>query len=196
MWHAQEEEQKRISRELHDVIAQSLLGINVHLSVLAKGSAAVQEALRQQIFNMNLLVNMAMTIVHDFARKLRPTMLDDLGLNSALRAFMNEYITNTGIRVSLRAGVMIDQTTTMVRTALYRISQEALTHVARHAKASHVEVSIESLQDVIRMTVQDNGRGFDVSTKAPSKKKKPAGLGRHEGACRDDRRHHPSGLFT
>jgi signal transduction histidine kinase len=176
MWQAQEEERKRISRELHDVIAQSLVGINVHLSVLTQGSAVVSETLRQQVSDTQILVKKAVTIVHDFARELRPTMLDDLGLIPALEAFMNEYMANTGISVSFKACAMIDQTTTMVRTALYRIAQEALTNVARHAKASHVEVSIESVQNVIRMTIQDNGKGFVVSGKAVSKKKGRLGL--------------------
>ena len=176
MWQAQEEERKRISRELHDVIAQSLVGINVHLSVLTEGSTVVPETLRQQVSDTQILVKKAVTIVHDFARELRPTMLDDLGLIPALEAFMNEYMANTGISVSFKACAMIDQTTTMVRTALYRIAQEALTNVARHAKASHVEVSIESVQNVIRMTIQDNGKGFVVSGKAVSKKKGRLGL--------------------
>jgi PAS domain S-box-containing protein len=174
--HAQEEERKRISRELHDVIAQSLVGINVHLAMLDQGCLASPEIFRQQISSTRLLVEKAVKIVHDFARELRPTMLDDLGLIPALQVSLKQFMADTGIRVSLKAFAKIDQSKIKVRTVLYRIAQEALTNVARHAKASHVDVSIESVDDVIRMTIKDNGRGFQVSGKAGSTKKNRLGL--------------------
>jgi PAS domain S-box-containing protein len=174
--HAQEEERKRISRELHDVIAQTLVSINVHLAVLDQGSVASPETLRRQIYNTQLLVEEAVKIVHDFARELRPTMLDDLGLIPALQMHMKQFMADTGIRVSLKAFARIDQSATMVRTVLYRIAQEALTNVSRHAKASHVEVAIVPIEEVIRMTIKDDGQGFHVSGKAGSKRKTRLGL--------------------
>ena len=174
--HAQEDERKRISRELHDVIAQTLVGINVHLSVLDQRSAASPETFRKQIIKTQLLVEKAVKIVHDFAGELRPTMLDDLGLIPALQVYMKQFMADTGIRVSLKASAKIDQSATTVRTMLYRIAQEALTNVARHAKASTVEVNIESLKHLIRMTIKDDGQGFHVSGKAGSKKKNRLGL--------------------
>jgi PAS domain S-box-containing protein len=174
--HAHEDERKRISRELHDVIAQTLVSINVHLAVLDLGGAASPETLQQQISKTQMLVEEAVKIVHDFALDLRPTMLDDLGLIPALQMYMKQFMADTGIRVSLKAFARIDQSATMVRTVLYRIAQEALTNVARHAKASFVEVTIESLEKVIRMTVKDNGHGFQISGKGGSKKKNRLGL--------------------
>jgi len=174
--HAQEEERKRISRELHDVIAQTLVGINVNLAVLAQGYADVPETIHKQISQTQILVERAVDIVHDFARELRPTMLDDLGLIPALQMFMNEFMKETGIRVRLNAFSEIEQATSMVRTVFYRIAQEALTNVARHSGASRVEVGIVSQEDVIRMTIKDNGKGFQVSGKAGSRKKKGLGL--------------------
>ncbi len=173
---AQEEERKRISRELHDVIAQTLVSINVHLAVLDQGGAASPKTLQQQISKTRLLVEEAVEIVHEFARDLRPTMLDDLGLIPALQMYMKQFMEDTGIRVSLKAFTEIDQSTSMVRTVLYRIAQEALTNVARHAKASFVEITIESLEEVIRMTIKDNGQGFQISGKGGSKKKNRLGL--------------------
>jgi PAS domain S-box-containing protein len=173
---AQEEERKRISRELHDVIAQALVSINLHLSVLAQDSAAVPESLKQQIGKTQLLVQKALQIVHEFARELRPTMLDDLGLIPALQEYMQRFMEDTGIRVTLEAFAKIDQFTSAVRTVLYRVAQEALTNVARHSKASSAEVSIETLADVVRMTIKDNGQGFQVSGKAGSRRKNRLGL--------------------
>jgi PAS domain S-box-containing protein len=161
--HVQEEERKRISRELHDVIAQSLVSINVHLAVLAQKASDAPETILQQIARTQTLVENAVNVVHDFARVLRPTMLDDLGLIPALQMYMSEFMAGTGIRVSLKTIAEIDQSTSMVRTVLYRVAQEALTNVARHANASRVEICIISLEDAIRMTIKDNGMGFHSS---------------------------------
>ena len=173
---AQEEERKRISRELHDVIAQALVGINVHLEILVQGSACAPESLRKQIQKTQLLVKKALEIVHEFARNLRPTMLDDLGLIPTLQAYMKRFMEDTGIRVSLKAFAEIDQSTSAVRTVLYRIAQEALTNVAHHSKASNAEVVIKSLAGVIRMSITDNGEGFLVSRTGLSKRKNQLGL--------------------
>lgn len=173
--HAQEEERKQISRELHDVITQTLVGINVHLSILERGSIESPAATRRQITKTQLLVKKAVKIVHDFARKLRPTMLDDLGLIPALHTYLEQYMADTGIRVSLRASAEVELTTS-IRTALYRIALGALTNVARHSKASIVEVTIESNKDLILMTIKDNGKGFHVTENSQSRKKTRLGL--------------------
>jgi PAS domain S-box-containing protein len=173
---AQEEERKRISRELHDVIAQTLVGINVHLTVLNKGSAAPPAAFRRQLAKTQSLVAKAVGIVHDFARQLRPTMLDDLGLIPTLHMHMERFMADTGIRVSLKASAKINESATTGLTVLYRIALEALTNVARHSKASRVDVTIESLEEAIRMTIRDDGRGFQVIGKAGSRKKNRLGL--------------------
>ena len=174
--HAQEEERKRISRELHDVIAQTLVGINVHLAALTQGAATNPSNLRKQISNTHLLVEKAVDIVHNFARELRPTLLDDLGLIPALKSYMQGFIEETGIRVSLKSYARIEQTTSVFRTVLYRIAQEALTNVARHANASRVEVSIETASGIISMAIKDNGKGFDIGTEPRSKKAIRLGL--------------------
>jgi PAS domain S-box-containing protein len=162
---AQEDERERISRELHDVIAQTLVGINVHLAALSEASASDPVGLQTQISHTHLLVENAVEIVHNFARELRPTMLDDLGLIPALQTFMREFIAETGIRVSLKASAKVEQLTGAVRATLYRIVQEALTNVSRHAKASRAEVRIECLDDTISMVIRDNGQGFNTRGK-------------------------------
>jgi len=174
--HAQEEERKRISRELHDVIAQTLVAINVHLSVLDQGKAASPKIFQQQISKTRLLVDKAVKTVHDFARELRPTLLDDLGLIPALQMHMKQFMADTGIRASLEVFANLNQSNTKARTVLYRIAQEALTNVARHAKASQVEVSIEPIGNTIRMIIKDNGQGFQVSGDTDTKKKNRLGM--------------------
>ena len=174
--HAQEEERKRISRELHDVIAQALVSINMHLEVLAEGPNQIPRSLRRQISQTQQLVEKALKIVHDFARQLRPTMLDDLGLIPALQMFVKEFTVHSGIRVSLDAAAEVDQSSTAVRTVLYRIAQEALTNVARHANASDVKIHLVKLGDVICMSLTDNGGGFDLTSKTFIRKQARLGL--------------------
>ena len=176
MLHAQEEDRKKISRELHDVIAQTLVGINVHLSALIDGAAADPASIDQQISRTQTLVESGVDIVHQFARSLRPTMLDDLGLIPALKTFMQGLMEETSIRVSLTAFAKVEKSSDAVRTALYRIAQEALTNVARHSNASHADVCIESLEGKVCMTIKDNGQGFDMNGTTGHKKSTRLGL--------------------
>jgi signal transduction histidine kinase len=172
----QEEERRKISRELHDVIAQTLTSINVRLAGLAAGSTTSTAQLHKQIASTQRLVEKSVDIVHRFARELRPTLLDDLGLIPALEAFMKSFMDDTGIRASLRVFAAIEETSGTLRTMLYRVAQEALTNVARHAKASQVEVSIEALGGHIRMQITDNGQGFEVNGNSSAKKHNRLGL--------------------
>ena len=174
--HAQEEERKRISRELHDVIAQTLVGINVHLAALSQHALANPVTLRQQIMQTHHLVETAVDTVHKFARELRPAMLDDLGLIPALQTSMKEFMAETGVRTSLTVFAGIEQAPDAIKTVLYRIAQEALTNVSRHAKASHVVVSIRLIDTTIHLEIKDNGQGFEVNGKTAARKNNRLGL--------------------
>ena len=173
---AQEEERRKISRELHDVIAQTLTSINVRLANLKAESKASLSELQSQITSTQRLVEKSVDIVHRFARELRPTVLDDLGLIPALGSFLKDFTENTGVRASLKAFAEIELLDNARRTVLYRVAQEALTNVARHAKASRAEVSIENLDGVIRMEIKDDGKGFEVNGSSPAKKTNRLGL--------------------
>jgi signal transduction histidine kinase len=159
---AQEDERKRVSRELHDVIAQMLTGINVRLAALKAEAAANTEGLRQKISRTQRLVEKSVDIVHRFAQELRPAMLDDLGLIPAVHSLLKHFTKQTGIRVSLTVFAGGENLSATKRTALYRVTQEALTNIARHAHASRVEVSIEKRPRVVRMQIRDDGKSFDA----------------------------------
>ncbi len=174
--HAQEEERKRISRELHDVVAQTLVGINVHLAALASGANANPQSLQKRIASTQELIEKSVDVVHRFTRELRPTMLDDLGLIPTLQTFLKRFMETTGVRVGLKVFAGIEQSTDAVRTTLFRIVQEALNNVASHAKASQVEVSILLLDGVICMEIKDDGQGFDNSCTSSGNKKNRLGL--------------------
>ncbi len=164
---AQEEERGRISRELHDVIAQTLSGISVRLSTLELESktAISRLDLQQSIADTQQLVKQSVDVVHRFARDLRPTMLDDLGLIPALRTHLRDYMEATGIRASLTVFAGVERCDSGIRTALYRVAQEALTNVARHAHATRVDVSIREIDGRVCMRIEDDGSGFDATGK-------------------------------
>lgn len=160
---AQEEERKRISRELHDVIAQTLVGINVRLEALKRDAAHHTKGLTRNIARTQKLVAHSVNVIHQFARELRPAMLDDLGLIPALNTYMKHFREETGIEVSL-CGVATDEPVNGEdRTVLYRVAQEALTNVARHAHASRVDVSIQKRRNRVCMRIQDDGKSFNVA---------------------------------
>ncbi len=159
---AQEDERKRISRELHDVIAQTLTGINIRLAALKNEAALNIQGLELNIARTQQLVAESVNIVHEFARELRPAALDDLGLIPALHSFLKGFTTRTGVRAHLTAFAGVEQLDMAVRTALFRVAQEALTNVARHAQASRLDINIQKLSDCICMKIKDNGKSFNV----------------------------------
>jgi PAS domain S-box-containing protein len=158
---AQEEERKRISRELHDVIAQTLTGINLRLAALKRTAGLHTGDFGRNLARTQRLVEKSVAIVHRFARELRPAVLDDLGLIPALHSFMKDFAGQTGIRTHLTAFAGVEQLDTTGRTMLFRVAQEALTNVARHAHASRVEVNIQKLADGgVCMRIKDDGKSF------------------------------------
>ncbi len=172
----QEDERKRISRELHDVIAQTLVGINVHVAALARETAEAAKDLQDKIARTQLLVEKSVDTVHRFAGELRPTVLDDLGLIPALQAFLTSFIGRTGIQVSFQASSGVEDGSDSVRTMLFRVAQEALTNVSRHAKASLVKISLQRTPKLISMEITDNGQGFESGLKNPKRGANRLGL--------------------
>ena len=159
---AQEAERKRISRELHDTVLQTLVGISVHLASLTPKSADNPTSLRRKIAETQLLVEKSLAMVHRFTVELRPTGLDDLGLIPALHTFMKDFMRHTGVRARLTAYAAVNQLPVDMTAVLYRVALEALNNVAIHAQASAVEVQIRKLPDWICLTITDDGKSFDV----------------------------------
>jgi PAS domain S-box-containing protein len=172
----QEEERREISRELHDVIAQTLTGINVRLAALAKEAATNTKGIDRNIARTRRLVEKSVNIVHQFARELRPAVLDDLGLIPALYSFVKIFSKRTGLRVHLKAFAGVEQLDTAKKTVLFRVAQEALNNVARHAQASRVDVNIQELPDGICMKIKDDGKSFRVQRVLNIKGRKHLGL--------------------
>jgi signal transduction histidine kinase len=173
---AQEEERKKISRELHDEIAQTLTGINVRLAALKTSATHNTKGLQNKISSAQRMVEKSVDIVHRFARELRPTVLDDLGLIPALHSYVKTFSRQTGVHVRLTIFAGVEKLDNARRTTLYRVAQEALTNVARHAQASVVDVSIEKLSNRICMKIKNDGKSFQVDRALQAGKNKRLGL--------------------
>lgn len=173
---AQEEERKKISRELHDVVAQALMGINVHLANLKTEAGNNTKGLSRSINLTQKMVTKSAHIVHEFARELRPTALDDLGLIPALQSYMKSFTTRTGVRTHLTAFAGVEKLDSVRRTVLYRVAQEALTNVARHAHAHRVEVIIRKEVKSVHLEIKDDGKSFQVQSVLLARGNKRLGL--------------------
>ena len=173
---AQEEERKQISRELHDQVGQTLTGINVHLATLKAEAMANTKGIEKNISRTQHLVEQSLDIVHRFARDLRPTVLDDLGLIPALQSLLKDFTKQTGIVVRFRVFAGVEQLTSAKRTVLYRVTQSALANVTSHAKANRVEVGLKKSKATVRLTIRDDGEGFDVERVLFTKRSRRLGL--------------------
>ena len=162
----QEEERKRIALELHDQTGQPLTSLIMTLGMLSEANS-LDEA-KARVHELRAVVSQILQEVHDLALELRPSVLDDLGLLAALRHLHKEFQDRFRLPVDLQV-LSLDgkRLPSDVETALYRIVQEALTNVARHAHASGVSVLLERRGGVVKLIVEDDGAGFDVPSLAP-----------------------------
>ncbi|MFO7938022.1 MAG: histidine kinase [Kiritimatiellia bacterium] len=176
VWIAQEEERKKISRELHDVIAQLLTGINVRLTSLKKDTTLNTKNFSREISNAQRLVEKSVDIVHNFACELRPAMLDDLGLIPTLHSHLTKFTEESGVRATLTAFKEVEKLSNTKRTVIYRVVQEALTNVERHAEANQVDVCIRKHPSSVGVIIKDDGKAFDVTKIWKSSKTQRLGL--------------------
>lgn len=162
---AQEEERGRVARELHDGISQILVGVRYALDSarrkLDKGSGDAETPLRQGIDNLGT----AISEVRRISRDLRPGALDDLGLGPALKALVEDFAQRTGTAVAFDTVVFRNRLDQNAKIALYRIAQEALTNIERHASATHVTMDLRSHKRGATLRISDNGIGMDRSSR-------------------------------
>ncbi len=154
----QEAERRLIAQELHDEIGQSLTGLKLYLENIA---ALPAEEMTSKLGDILTLVQELMSKLRNMSLDLRPSMLDDLGLLPALLWHFERYITQTNVHVRFNHNGLNMRFNTDIETAAYRIVQEALTNVARHAHVSEVKVLVTANQDTLEIYVEDKGRGFD-----------------------------------
>jgi signal transduction histidine kinase len=158
----QESERRHIARELHDEIGQSLTAaeMNLQAALQAPGTAALERRLEDSI----KAVERVLEQVHDLSLNLRPSMLDDLGLEPALRWYTHRQAALTGMRAEFRADHLEQRLDPVIETECFRVGQEALTNVVRHAQARSVSVELARRNGHIHLCVRDDGVGFDVAS--------------------------------
>ena len=157
---AQEEERRRLARDLHDEVNQALTAILLRLEALAQETPPEREP---EVAELKRLVNQAMDGLLNLARQLRPSALDDHGLVPAVETQLKRFSSRTGIEVRLDTRGEPDELPEVVQTAIYRVAQEALTNVTRHAGATVVELDLEEEEGAVELRVRDDGGGFDPS---------------------------------
>jgi two-component system sensor kinase len=160
MHEVREAERTRIARELHDELAQWLTALKMDASWLAQRIDPAQEQLAGKIRKMKSAVDTTVAAVRRIAADLRPVMLDDLGLLPALENLLHEFSERTGVKATLIANGEDMPFREPLVSAVYRMVQEALTNVARHAHAHAVEVHARAQADRLLISVRDDGRGI------------------------------------
>ncbi|MFO7321525.1 MAG: histidine kinase [Chloroflexota bacterium] len=158
---AQEEERKRIARELHDSTSQSLTSLLVGLTALENSSESPAQT--AQIKDIRQVVSATLEEVHSLAWQLRPSVLDDHGLLEALHRYISDYQRRHNIQVDFVEHGLDERLPLALETGIYRMVQEGLTNIARHAKAQNASVLIERRNGKLRVIIEDDGRGFDPS---------------------------------
>ena len=150
----QEDERSRIARDLHDHVGQLLTGLNLGLS------AAIEKPETNKLHTLKELASTILEDVRRISRDLRPALLDELGLEFAIKRFIRELVSQSNLKVDIL--IRIPETVARdVTIVIYRVTQEALTNVLRHANAHHASVIVTTSEDAIHLIVEDDGVGFD-----------------------------------
>lgn len=157
---AQETERRRIAQELHDEVGQSMTAI---LLVLKRAADEASDPLRGELQDAQEITRGSLDEVRRLVRRLRPGVLDDLGLISALTSLTTEFATHTGLRVQRHFDPDLPALDHETELVIYRVAQESLTNVARHAEAQQVEMSLRRSDDTVVLDVSDDGCGIGVA---------------------------------
>jgi signal transduction histidine kinase len=159
---AQEEERRVIARELHDEVGQVLTAIKVELAFAQRAIDGIGGS-SQLLAEARSITERALHTVRDLSQLLHPALLDDLGLPAALDFYLTDVGKRHGIRVDLLQDRMAERLTPQVEAAAYRIVQEAVTNIVKHARATACRVYLQRLLNTVLITIEDDGMGFDTS---------------------------------
>lgn len=159
----QEAERKALARELHDELGQALTGININLVAIKNllPESCFQQ-IEERVVEAQTLTEQTLKQMREMSLNLRPPMLDDLGVVSTLRWYIKRYAQRVDIKTEFQAIGFKERLAPDVETTLYRVAQEALTNVARHAQAGKVRLRLERAENKVWASIEDDGRGFEV----------------------------------
>jgi PAS domain S-box-containing protein len=157
-----EQERMQIARDIHDDLGQQLTGLKMDVYDLKKKLGVLEEPIKQKIDEITELIDETVTSVRKIASNLRPSVLDDLGLSSALEWQSKELETRFGIKVNFVADEELNDVDTNIATSLFRIYQEVLTNAVRHSNAHTITAKLAMLHNEIILEVLDDGKGMDI----------------------------------
>jgi len=161
---AQENERKRISREVHDSLGQSLSAIKFRVEgMLQEVRKSREKTIAKSLENLIPIVQQSIEEARRIQMDLRPSVLDDLGILATISWFCREFkITYPGINIETQVGIREEEVPDSLKTVIYRIMQEALNNIAKHSGADLVHLSLRKTDDKIELAIRDNGMGFDI----------------------------------
>ena len=173
----QEMERRGFSRELHDLVGQNLTALSINLDILkSQLGETAKDSLNMRLEDSAALLESTTAAIENVMSELRPPMLDDYGLLSALQWYGHEFTRRTGIDVKIHGDEAMQRLPTGSEIALFRIAQEALNNVAKHAQAQCVEIGLESVNAHIVMSISDDGVGFEAGTGSRSRRRPGLGM--------------------
>ncbi len=173
----QESERRQFSRELHDRVGQNLTALSINLDILkTQISGNGNETFRSRLDDAATLLESTAGSIENVMSELRPPMLDDYGLLPALQWYAKEFSNRTGIQVNVDGDERIGRLTQASEIALFRIVQEALNNVAKHAHAGHVHITLERSDSELIMSVSDDGVGIDTASNSASRRRPGLGM--------------------
>jgi len=160
---AQEEERKRIARELHDEIGQALTAFIMNCAALEQSitHSSKLEDVKLKLSNLRSLSTQALHNLRTLVFGLRPEVLDDLGLELAIRGHVKDRLINANINTQVRVSGLQERPSPEVEITLFRLVQEGVTNILRHSNATEAEIQLELVQQQLRLIIEDNGVGFD-----------------------------------
>jgi len=168
---AEEAERQRLAREMHDNVGQNLTALGINLNILRStiNREEVTDLVRSRLDDSLALVEQTTKYIRNVMTDLRPSVLDDYGLLAALRWYSQQFSDRTNVAVAIYGQGLIPRLPSVAETALFRITQEAFTNVVKHAQASQITLTLEEVAGLVRLTIVDDGKGFD--SEVPSEKK-------------------------
>ncbi len=165
----EESERKRLARELHDKVGPNLTALNINFSIINNIlPEGIKEEVHSRLADSHTLVEETAEVIRDVIAELRPHVLDDYGLMAALRWYGEVFSKRTGMSIDIQGEEPKSRLPQDVESSLFRIIQEAITNVIKHANASRIVINMEEADGNIRITIDDDGKGFNTTATEPS----------------------------
>jgi signal transduction histidine kinase len=173
----EENERKRLAAELHDLVGQNLTALGINLNIISDLLPAdASQAIHSHLQDSTIIMSNTIESIRNVITDLRPAALDDFGLTATIRWYGELFSERTGLTITMNIEELIPRLPVQTENALFRIYQEALTNVQKHAQATEISMFLEEEDGKVRMLIHDNGIGFETADKSSTLERKGWGL--------------------